>query len=205
MKPTNSLTIFGMWMCATWLPFSIEGSELCVHVKDLSFAALSETAVTIIDLAGRSRPVQLSTNAEGVACNDALSEGAYRVDVWKPGFLYASFQTVRIHPEAPGRLIVVLPFGEIGEGGVRTKALITGTLKDSDGTLSQARICVFLPMLARALFCVDANTLGEYAFSLDPGEYLVEISHGGRKSALVPLTLPSAGLYRNRIAPDWRK
>lgn len=202
MKTCNSVKVLGIWLCATWLPLA-EGSELCVQVKDLAHAALPDAIVTIICLEGRSSSVQVTTDADGIACNKWLREGAYRVDVWKPGFLHASFQTVRVHPEAPGKLLVVLPFGEIKEGGIRTSALLSGTLRDSTGPISEAKICIFLPKMDKPLSCVDTSTLGEYAFSVEPGEYVVEISHGGRKSDRIKLSVPSVGVFRNRIRPNW--
>ena len=192
-------------VCVVWLLklSPCFGGELCVKVNDLSHAALPETVVTIVHLSGKYDSSQVMTNTNGLACAKKLREGPYRVDVWKPGFLHASFQPVSVYPEAPSSLVVTLPFSEIREGGISQMALISGTLTDGGGPVDHARICIFVPKTSKPLACVDTNALGEYALSLPPGEYTVEIMQRTRKAKPLALSLPSAGVFRNRIAVSW--
>ncbi len=147
----------------------------------------------------------MSTDTDGVACSNKVRESRYRVDVWKPGFLHASFQPVSVHPEAQSRLRVFLPFGEIREGGISQRSLVSGTLTDEKGPVEDARICVRIPKTAMPLACVETNSLGEYTISLSPGEYVVEIIKGSKRARPIDLSLTTSGVFRNKLNLVWMK
>lgn len=177
-----------------------------MKVNDLTQAALPETFITIIHLGGKYDPVQITTDIEGRACAQEVREGTYRVDVWKPGFLHASFQPVSVHPDAPGWLVATLPFGDILalEGEIRETATVSGTLIDSDGPVSLGHICMLPAKASNPLVCAYTDELGEYVLSVPPGEYTVEITqHKGRKAKPIALSLPSPARYRNKLSVTW--
>jgi hypothetical protein len=156
-------------------------------------------AITLQNLHGKYEAVQLITDDSGLACSKEVREGTYRVDAWKPGFLRASFQPVSILPRVMNRLTIVLPFGEINEGGISEVALVIGTLTENEEPVQDGRICFTLPKTLKPVFCVDTDRRGEYAASLLPGAYEVEVSRRNGKPVLTKLSLPAPGIYRNKI------
>lgn len=176
-----------------------------MKVNDLTQAALPETFITIIHLGGKYDSVQITTDIEGRACAQKVREGKYRVDVWKPGFLHASFQPVSVHPDAMGWVVVTLPFGDILKLGheIRDTAIVSGTLVDNNGPVSLARVCLLPAKASNPLACVDTDELGEYVLTVPPGEYTVEITQHNRKGKPMALSLPSPARYRERLSVTW--
>jgi hypothetical protein len=90
---------------------------------------------------------------------------------------------------------MVLPLGEITEGGIETESTLGGTLYGSGAAL-KADICV-----TREGFksCTTTNDLGEYVLAVPAGMYDVEIRtfSGERFKSKIDLTTPA--VYRDLL------
>jgi hypothetical protein len=89
--------------------------------------------------------------------------------------------------------------GEVSEGGLLDEAVVSGTLRLS-GELSPAvKICIVERSGRPPVTCTVTDELGQYALSIPPGSYIVELFQRGKKIGTLPIDLPTGGYYRDRI------
>jgi hypothetical protein len=173
-------------------------STLCVKVTDYAGLPLQDASVVIVNLATKNL-YNTNTARNGAVCVSQIPEGLYSVEAGLTGFLNVRYYPARLTSLAPLELRYRLPFGEITEGGVTEDAIISGTLQQEEKALIGANICVFEIDRSSSLRCVATNDLGEYALSLPPGVYRVEVRTLVGSTHRLKVDVSKPGLYRNLI------
>ena len=176
------------------------GGTICSTVIDPGGLPLPNASTKILGLL--SAPVRFSglTDQSGKVCLTAVPEGLYAVEISLTGFLNVRYYPVRLLARNTANLTFTLPFGYIGEGGVVPESLVSGSLRRVDIAVSGVKICLFASDRSIPEACDITDDLGEYAISVAPGVYWVEISERGKQ--IQPrrrLDLSTPGRYRNRI------
>ena len=176
----------------------LQASAICVNVKDFADQPLPGARATIVNL-GTSAVTVIRTGEGGSACTPQIPEGLYSVEVGLSGFLNVRYYPIRL--SFPGRpdLQFRLPFGEVTEGGIREDAVVSGTLKDRSGPVGRGEICLLEAAKGTEISCTTTNELGEYALSVPPGEYGVELKRDGKLVQGSSIQLRSPGVYRDII------
>jgi hypothetical protein len=173
-------------------------STLCVEVMDPANLPLPNAWVNIVGLA-TNKLYTARTDRKGRACVSRLPEGLYSVESGLTGFLNVRYYPVRVTYPATHELQFRLPFGEITEGGLSQEATVTGTLKQGDTPVQSASICIFGLQEDTPITCTVTNDLGEYALSLPPKTYRVEVRISGGEIQRSKIDVSTAGSYRNLI------
>lgn len=173
-------------------------STICVRVKDYADLPLHDARTTVVNLGTNKTSVAL-TGRDGRACVPGLPEGLYSVEIGLAGFLNVRYYPIRLAFPTTPDLQFRLPFGEITEGGLAADAVISGTLKRADIAIGSAKICILGLGAEQPITCGTTNELGEYALSLPPGTYRVEVTLAGGLVYRSKIEVPVPGVYRNRI------
>jgi hypothetical protein len=172
---------------------------MCVRVVDYGDGPLGGASVTITDLqTGKVLSARAARNGE--VCVTKIPESLYSVEAGLEGFLNVRYYPVRVAPEAVQRLSFRLPFGEITEGMLVQDAILSGALKRDALPIQDAKICI-LPLegeIPRA--CAVTNELGEYAITLPPGAYRVDVKLIDGLTQRTDIKISGPGTYRNLIA-----
>jgi hypothetical protein len=177
----------------------LSASGVCAKVSDYAELPLHDARVTVTDLqTNKLRTAR--TDRSGVGCVSGIPEGLYSVEVGQAGFLNVRYYPVHLAPLVTQQLQFRLPFGEITEGGIAGEAVLSGTLRQGEAPIAGVTICFSSggerdPPAA----CTATDDIGEYAVSLPPGSYRVEVRVPGAAIQRSIIEVPSPGLYRNRI------
>ena len=189
-----TVSLLALLVCA-----KLPASEVCVHVSDYADLPLHDARVTAIDLK-TGRVFNAQTGSAGSACLSSLQESLFSIEVGLAGFLNVRYYPVRVSAMASQRLQFRLPFGEVHEGGLANEALLSGTLRQREAAVSGAKICLLTLNGGAPMACATSNDLGEYALALPPGSYEVEVTVPGKPTQRSKIDIPTAGVFRNRIA-----
>jgi hypothetical protein len=182
----------------------LAASAVCVNVNDYAGLPLHNAWVTATDLQANEL-FNTRTDRKGGACVSEIPEGLYSVEVGLTGFLNVRYYPVRVTSMATQELKFSLPFAEITEGGIANEAVLSGTLKEADVAIGGARMCVLSLDRDLPITCTVTNDLGEYAVSVPPGTYRVEVKAPGEAAQQSRIEIPAPGIYRNRISLQTRK
>ncbi len=176
----------------------LNASTMCVKVKDYADLALHDARATVVNLGTNTVSVGL-TGRDGRACIAGIPEGLYSVEVGLTGFLNVRYYPVRLAYPVTPELEFRLPFGEIREGGLASDAIVSGTLRRGNVSVDGAKICLLGLNVEQPVTCGVTNDLGEYALSVPPGTYRVEVRIPGGTVHRSNIEVPAPGIYRNRI------
>jgi hypothetical protein len=172
-------------------------SDLCVAVDDYADLPLPGASVTAIDLVKGGTRYDVKTDSKGRACLLKLPEGVYSVEAVLTGFMNVRYYPVRVVYPDTTELSFRLPFSEITEGGFTREVVLSGTLRFQGKPLVNAEVCALESNGKKS--CTTATDIGEYALSLAPGSYDIQIRtfDGKRLHSRVDLTTP--GAYRDSL------
>lgn len=200
MLQVTTLTrwIIGVALAGTACSCELGASAVCVRVSDYADLPLHDAWVTVTDLQ-TNKVFNTRTGRNGDACASQIPEGLYSVEVGMTGFLNVRYYPVRITSLATQELMFRLPFGEITEGGIAKDAILSGTLRQNDQTIAGATICALSPERDLPITCGVTNDLGEYALSLVPGSYRIEVRVRGEAVQRTSIEISAPGIYRNRV------
>lgn len=173
-----------------------QGAEFCVSAVDVIDLAIPGVRITIRNLVHGDVNIR-RTDQRGEACFERLAAGRYSAEGDCDGFLNVRLQPIRLMPKQTLRVKMMLPFGEIFEGGVSGEAVVSGTLSASGAPLKFARVCAFVSGNSVPTTCVLTDELGEYAFSVAPGKYRARVE--GTPSREWGLDLSAPGHYKNLL------
>jgi hypothetical protein len=187
----------GLMAAAFCTVTSLTAAELCVKVTDYGDLPLPQAVVSVINLA-KANEYRARTDSKGSACIVGVEEGLYSVEAGLEGFLNVRYHPVRITYPAKTQLTFRLPFSEITEGGLAQDVMLSGTLQHEGKPFSIARVCV-VSGKANDRRCVTATELGEYALSVPPGVYTVDVRTAQGAEYRTKVDVSVAGIYRNRI------
>jgi hypothetical protein len=178
-------------------PTVLQGhAALSGQVVDAGGQPLAGASVAVTPLTSNSPALHLTTSKEGTFAVQLLPEGLYSVEVSSPGFLNVRYYPVAVKFPIRSELTVLLPVGEISEGGIQTEATLSGTLLGK-GTVSH--ICVGRIGNNPQTKCTDTNELGQYAISMAPGIYLVHVTQKQKEVLRRRVNLSKPGIYGNLI------
>jgi hypothetical protein len=185
--------IFTALACGTCLI----ASTICVDVKDQGDYP-TDADVSVVNLETNKLSVARS-GPTGRACLSDLPEGRYSVEVSREGFVNVKYYPILLQFKRPQELkyrLMIVPHVDLFVG---SEADVHGTLKQGGLPVGSASICAFGPQGGQPVKCTDTSEIGEYAFSLPPGNYRMEIrtSGGAVTQAAIDLSVP--GDYWNRI------
>jgi hypothetical protein len=178
---------------------SLVAAAVCARVTDSAGLPLRNAWINVVNLK-TNKLYTGQADPNGKACVSKLPDGLYSVEAGLTGFLNVRYYPVRIKYPAVEQLQFRLPFSEITEGLLSQDATVAGTLKtDGDTAVQGANICILELDHHTRVTCTVTNDLGEYAFSLPPGVYVVELqmSSGAVHRSKIDVTTP--GSYRNLI------
>jgi len=179
-------------------------SSICATVTDLPGHPLHVATVRVVSLVDPDAHYSSAVDASGKACIDHLPEGLYSVEAGtgSGGFLNVRYYPVRVAFPDDVTFSIPLPYGEIREGGVRTDAVLSGTLLEAGRAVDGIKICLRENNEPIPAGCTVTNDLGQYALVVPPGKYRVELARGNSREPIssVPIELPTPGLYRNEVS-----
>lgn len=138
-----------------------------------------------------------TANAQGLACLSDLPGGLYSVEAKFRGFLNVRYYPVRLSFPGVTHLAFRLPLGEIEEGGIAQESTVSGILEVGGKVLAGASVC--LKASNREAHCATTTDWGEYALSVVPGVYQIEVNTADAKLYRSEINASSPGIYRNRI------
>ena len=191
-----------LWVCSLLISAStaLQGpAALSGQVVDAGGQPLAGASVAVTPLTSDSPPIHLTTSKEGTFAVQLLPEGLYSVEVSSLGFLNVRYYPVAVKFPGGSELTVLLPVGEISEGGIQTEATLSGTLLGKGTAALAARICVGRIGDNSQTKCTDTNELGQYAISVSPGTYLVQVTQKQKEVLRRRMNLSKPGIYRNLI------
>lgn len=141
-------------------------------------------------------------DTNGKACIEHLPEGLCSVEASSSGsgFLNVKYYPVRVVFPEDVNLSFRLPFGEIGEGGLLSEAILSGTLMDQGKPSGDVKICLFEGSKSLPFACTVTNDLGQYALIVPPGKYRLELSRAVARIFTATIAVPVPGYYRNRVS-----
>jgi Carboxypeptidase regulatory-like domain len=197
MKPSLvlAIAISGFFGAA----HALLASSLCAEVVDVTEAPLPNATINIVSLSDPSKRASAITGSNGKACVSQLPEGLYAVEAGLTGFLNVRYYPVRIEFPNNVHLSFRLPFGDIGEGGIEPDAIVSGTLEDAGHATSGIKICLLQHEGAVPTACTVTNDLGQYALTVPPGKYRVEVTRLSKTLFSGSLDLSSPGSYVNKL------
>jgi Carboxypeptidase regulatory-like domain len=175
-----------------------EKSALSGQVVDAGGNPLDGATVLVVPLSSESSSsVCVTSDKEGKFSVPLLPDGMYSVEASRPGFLHLRYYPVVINFPNETVLDFPLPVGEITEGGIQLEAMVSGTLEDKGKPASGSRICLDKIGSSLAEICTDTNELGQYAVSVRPGIYVVEVMRDRKQALKRKIDLSKPGMYRN--------
>jgi carboxypeptidase family protein len=194
MKSLPILIAIGVMFCAR-----TEALSICATVTDLPGQPLRHAVVKIINLLQPDFRSSASVDSAGKVCLEHLPEGIYSVEASSSGFLNVRYYPVRLAVPDDVTLAFQLPYGEIREGLLQSEAILSGTLTDQNKPADAVRICLFESDKSIPSACGVTNDLGQYALTVSPAKYRVELTRSQVKihSAMIDLSYP--GNYRNEV------
>jgi len=174
-----------------------EKPALSGQVVDAGGNPLDGATVWVVPLSSESSAVRVTSDKEGKFTVHLLPEGIYSVEASRPGFLHVRYYPVVVNFPNETVLDFLLPVGEITEGGIQLEAMVSGTLEDKGKPASASRICLDKIGSSLAEICTDTNELGQYAVSVHPGIYVVEVTRARKQVLKRKIDLSKPGMYRN--------
>jgi hypothetical protein len=190
-------------MFACWTSTVALADAICSKVVDPGDRPLPNAALKIVDLSDATKHYVGQTDREGNLCISKIPEGLYSVEASLPGFLNVRYYPVRVVFPREVHLEFRLPIGYIGEGGIAPESVLNGTLKRGGEPAGGIKICLFDGASTTPSACDNTDDLGEYALTVAPGKYAVELSDRGKlKMPRRQIDLSVAGQYRDRLSLD---
>ncbi|MBI3684004.1 MAG: carboxypeptidase regulatory-like domain-containing protein [Acidobacteria bacterium] len=183
---------------------NVRASSICATVSDPAGQPIRKAAVQIIHLLDPDARFSVVVDSKGRACAEHLPEGLYSVEAgsFGSGFLKVRYYPVRVVFPDDVDLSFRLPFGDIGEGGVQSEAILSGTLTDQGNPASDVKFCLFHGDKPVAAACTVTNGLGQYSLIVPPGIYRLELTPLAKRTQSRTIDLSSPGYYRNRVTVD---
>jgi len=192
-------------MLASAVSNAVLADAICSKVVDPGDQPLPNAALKIVGLSDPARHYTGQTDREGKVCIGNIPEGLYSVEASMTGFLNVRYYPVRVVFPREVHLEFRLPIGYIGEGGIAPESVLSGTLKRSGEPVGGIKICLFEGNSTTPTACDTTDDIGEYALTVAPGKYAVELSDRGKlQMPRRPIDLSVAGQYRDRLSFDAR-
>jgi hypothetical protein len=177
-------------------------ADVCVSVSDPVNLPVPRAWVLVASLSTMETRLTTVTDFTGRACLKSVAEGSYSVEVGAPGFMSVRYYPVRIQPARDRTLSFRLPIGEIREGGIQEDAVLTGTFRSIDSPSPHVRICLLQRADGSVVSCTTADEMGQYALSVPPGLYVVEVTERGQKPIRRNIDLTRRGIHRKKLLDD---
>lgn len=176
-----------------------EALSICATVTDLPGQPLRHAVVKIINLLQPDFRSSASVDSAGKVCFEHLPEGIYSAEASSSGFLNVRYYPIRLAVPDDLNFTYQLPYGEIREGLLQSEAILSGTLSDQNKPVDGVQICLFENDKSIPSACGVTNDLGQYALTVSPGKYRVEVTKSQVRihSAMIDLSFP--GHYRNEV------
>jgi len=195
--------LIGFLLCLT-AQFGMRASELCVTVEDYAELPLPNAWTNVTELVRTenntpAKTYNTSTDSKGKACV-AVPEGMYSVEVGLTGFINVRYYPVSVTYPNAVELSFRLPNGPVGEGGVEQDAILSGILRLDGKAVAWAKICIRQNTdRASIVTCGLTNDFGEYALSVTPATYRIEIRTARGDIYRSTMTISNPGYHRNII------
>ena len=174
-------------------------AQLCVTVSDPVNLPVGRAWVVVANLSNTEKRFTATTDKNGKACIKAIPEGAYSVEAGAVGFMNVRYYPLRIQPVRDGELTFRLPIGEIREGGIHEDAVLTGTIRSPDNPSPHARICLLQKADEGVVSCTIADEIGQFAISVPPGRYIVEVTERDQRPVRREIDLTRRGIHRKKL------
>lgn len=184
-------------LAAMTLPIVLSAASVAGSVKDQGGHPLRGATVSLTALS-RNEPTRTVTGDEaGQFRFTDLKNGAYSLEASVPGFVGVRYSPITIRYPFEPRWEFVLPIGEGAEGGVYTKAELSGELFIGPEAVANAEIAF---RIGHSVFRTKTNQLGQYAIALEPTNYRVTVHDSrGRLIFDEPLDISVTGDYKDPI------
>ena len=196
-------TFIGMTLIIAGMTVA-SSAELCIKVKDEIDLPLPGSWVHAVELT-TAKTYALSTDGKGRACFK-LPEGIYSIEAGYTGYLNVRYYPIRVLiAKTLLDIEMRLPIGDITEGGVAQDAAFSGSVFIEDQSVKSGEVCLLHKETHTRVACGHTDEFGEFALSVPPGSYDVEIRtpHGQLFSSTADIE--ASGFLRKRFAIPPRK
>lgn len=177
---------------------TLYSSELCVTVDDELRLPLPGAWTNAAELMTGKTYTGI-TDKEGRACFK-LPEGVYSVEAGHIGYLNVRYYPIRV---AAGRAMpdttLLLPVGDVLEGEIAKDSVLSGSVSLDGKPVQSDQVCLLKKGTHETVSCALTNEFGEYALTVPPGIYDLEV-HTWKKTLFSSTEdLSSPGSHRKRI------
>lgn len=148
------------------------------RVTDEAGYPLPDAAIVIREFGGNEPARQFvgRSAADGKFVIEGVPFGTYSLKASATGFVSVIFEPVQIkYPTVRWDFRLFLAPGP--EGEIHSGAYLIGTIRQQGKAVPFAEICL---SRGSSRLCFTANSLGEYSFTVEPGEYKATVSGGGK-------------------------
>lgn len=166
-------------------------------VTDEAGYPLPEAIIIIREFSGKEPAKEFigRSAADGKYTIEGIPFGIYSLKASAAGFVSVILEPVPVqYPTV--RWNFRLPLAPAAEGGIHSGAYLVGTIRRQGKAVSFAEICLSRGSIRR---CFVANKLGEYSFTVEPGEYKATVSGEGKILWRGRLRLSEPGEYRDEF------
>lgn len=173
-------------------------SELCVRVNDELGRPLPGGWIHVAELT-TAEDYTNAVDKAGRACFK-LPEGVYSIEAGHVGFLNVRYYPIRIVAgrERPDT-VMSLPLGDVLEGEIAKDSVLSGSVFLDGKPVQSDQVCLLKKRTREIVSCALTNEFGEYAVTVSPGIYDLEVRTWKKMLFSSTEDLSSPGSHRKRI------